>query len=275
LTLRSRRRKTEPVTRLLAHRPADSTRLVCEPRVAREADHLYGLVSTLGNRAATRLLQRCTVDPMPIIYRQFLMWRQEAKVLDLNCGWYSQLAAVDHFYIKNIRGRLTAEQQRQLEGAATPHLSYESGRALLPYSNMTVFTDFGFDPSGAETAAIATSLDKPDADDPATRREEWKALLRAHGPLIVGGPFGEPFGVAHYVTVVEVKGDQMRYLDALTFGFSGDRGTMRSQSFAKMSGAVTSIDYIDPSKVEAMFSTYIAQASTSSSSTSSSMASKA
>jgi hypothetical protein len=202
------------VTRLPAHRSADSNRLACEPRVARHADHLYGFVSPLGNRATARLLQRCTVDPMPIIYRQFGMWRQGAKILDLNCGWYSQLAAVDHFYVKHIRGRLTVEQQRQLEGAATPHLSF------------------------------------------------------------VAGPFGEPFGVSHYVTVVEVRGDQMRYLDALTFGLLGDRGTMRSQPFAKMSEAVTSIDYVDRQRVEAMFSAHLAQASTSRSSTSSSLASK-
>jgi hypothetical protein len=236
---------------------ADPARILPEPRGARDPAQLRGLASKIGNRAMGALLQRETVNPMPIIHRQFLMWRSRSKVLDLNCGWFSQLAVVDHLYMKNIRQKLTPAQQQQLEGASSPHLSYSAGRTLIPYSNTTVFTDYGYNP---RTDGIATKVDLPNGNTVAMLTNQWKDLLRRHGPLIVSGPFGEPFGVPHYVTVVSVRNNTMYYLDALAFKLSGSQGTLRSQPFATMAANVGSIDRVSPLTVDGLFAGHVAQA---------------
>jgi hypothetical protein len=248
------------VSRVVEHASTEAARDRSEARLVRDVGQLRGLAGKVGNRRMGALLQRYRVAPMPIIYRQFLMWRHGAHVLDLNCGWYSQLAVVDHFYVANIRNQLTAAQQQQLEGGSAPHLSYSAGRALLPYANKWVFSDFGFDPSAGGPGAIATGLALPAAPagggGPSLRRQ-WKNLLQAHGPLIVSGRFGEPFGVPHYVTVVAVENDRMYYLDALAFKVTGDRGTLRHQRFNTMAAKVRSIDYVAPAAINALFAPYV------------------
>ena len=232
-------------------------RILTDPRSARDPDQLRGLARKIGNRAMGALLQRETANPMPIIYRQFLMWRGGSKVLDLNCGWYSQLAVVDHFYVKDIRQKLTPAQQQQLEGTSTPHLSYNAGRALIPYSNATVFTDFGYDP---RVAGIARKVDLPTGTTVAILTNQWKDLLRRHGPLILSGPFGEPFNVPHYVTLVSVRHNTMYYLDALAFKLTGNRGTLRSQPVATMAPNVGTIDRVSPFMIDGLFAGHVAQA---------------
>jgi hypothetical protein len=226
---------------------------------ASQPDRLRTLAGQIGNRAMGRVLQRYTVAPMPMIHRQFLMWRSDARILDLNCGWYSQLAAVDHFYQRDIRNQLTPAQRRQLEGAWAPHLSYAAGRRLLPYKNWLILGQVGFDPDVAARSAIANPLNLPTDGPVAARRQRWDNALQQYGPLIVGGPFGEPFGVAHFVTVVGIQNNQMLYLDALSFSFTG-AGTMRSADFDEMSAKVTSASHVRSHDVAQLFAAHVAAA---------------
>jgi hypothetical protein len=237
--------------------PAPSAR-TGSPRYAGslQPDQVRALAGRIGNRAMGALLQRYTVDPMPTIHRQFLMWRSEAKILDLNCGWYSQLAAVDHFYVRDIRAHLTDRQRARLERGSAPHLSYAAGRDLLPYKNTFLFTDFGFDPGSDERSAIGTPIGLPPSGELAQLRQWWETRLQMHGPLIVSGPYGEPFGVAHFVTVVGIDGGRMHYLDALSFSFTGP-GARRSAPLAEMSAKVDSIRYVDPRTVRRLFQRYL------------------
>lgn len=150
-------------------------------------------------------IQRYKVAPMPRISRQSFIWRPGTKLVDLNCGWYAQLAVVDYHYINTIVpggfGRPAAEK------GATGHLSYAGGKNLLPYT--PGIKNYGFSPdseiAGAPASAKAIEIDKP------ASVAAWKQALQNYGPLIVSK-------AAHYVVVVGITKRAFYYLDSLTGG---------------------------------------------------------
>ncbi|MGH3798273.1 MAG: hypothetical protein ACRDSP_25780 [Pseudonocardiaceae bacterium] len=178
-------------------------------------------------------IQRYKVAPMPRISRQSFIWRPGTKLVDLNCGWYAQLAVVDYHYVNTIvpggYGRPAAEK------GATGHLSYAGGKNLLPYTPGV--KNYGFSPDsevvGAHPSAKAIEIDKP------TSTAEWKLALQNHGPLIVSK-------AAHYVVVVGVTKRAFYYLDSLTGGAA-------YHDYRLMQFLIDGVYYVPLTEVKALF----------------------
>jgi hypothetical protein len=190
---------------------------------------------------APRSIQRYVVDPMPRVEHQWFK-DKSLRLIDLNCGWYAQLGAVDYHYLKSVQPLLTEDQRRRLE--KRDHLSYSTGAAKLPYT-----TTYGFDPEGydkygrryqeAPPAAISREIDKP-AD-----AAGWEAALKDYGPLIVGK-------ARHYLLVVGVTPRAFHYRDSLT-------GTAMYHDFPLMQTMIEDVHYVSPLDVKRLFESELAQ----------------
>jgi hypothetical protein len=148
---------------------------------------------------------RFIVHPVPQMGKQtgLDVPSQIVPVVDLNCGWYSLISAIDHFRKKGeLRDEL--ENIKENPGYDKTKKGYNPGEAVSKL--------------GASTREIPTPK----------KIDEWRDALDKYGPLIISGQIGEMnvqvfrdiarfFGVGHYILVIGADTDKQTliYKDAL------------------------------------------------------------
>lgn len=128
-------------------------------------------------------------------------------IVDLNCGWYCESAAID-YWAKKLN--LTLQEN------------------ILPKETL-----FGYRP-GTEGQKFAKAHSKPG------HIKYWQQLLKSEGPLIVSGKLGAAFWLpagGHYILIVDVDVEQnkLKYLDPL------QSSTIKSESFDYMQPRIKKI----------------------------------
>ena len=136
--------------------------------------------------------------------------------VDLNCGWYAQVAAMD-WWARSLGYRMPANPND-----------------LLPHHR----TRFGFSPDD-EGSDLAQTLTKPGSP------QEWESLLERRGPVIVGGKLGAADwgamgGVGHYILIVgaDAGARTLSYKDPL----QGDQ--LRTDTFAHLDARMQDDVYV-------------------------------
>jgi hypothetical protein len=158
-----------------------------------------------GGSGSANVIQRVrfAVNPMPTMAKQVGedVPSQGLHNVDLNCGWYSLMSALDHF----------KQNGRNLKGGVVDPVYDQKKYGYQPEND-----------SSNSGEPWTTEIDQPQSIN------DWHAMLIAHGPLIISGQVGRMnvkilknffklIGWGHYILIVGVDTDEetLLYKDPL------------------------------------------------------------
>jgi Papain-like cysteine protease AvrRpt2 len=150
------------------------------------------------------------VEPQPKMKSQWGFGRGKF-IVDLNCGWYCEMAAID-YWAKKLNLTLQPD--------------------LLPKTTL-----FGYSP-GIEGKQFVKTHSQP------TSIKYWQQLLKSEGPVIVSGKLGAAFWLpagGHFILIVDadVEQNKLKYLDPL------QSSSIKSQTFDYMQPRINKIYSIE------------------------------